>query len=195
MSSLSAVLNVTQNAVMAVNGLAEAVFGTKRHSASFLFRILHSTPATCGLLDRIAHPTAIQNLALQFYQRALTLAREGRPEHPPASFPRIPSFLRAANQLAPVKIPLRNRGAPARRLRDPKNSDLNVPLIVQPQLFSLFSVLSWGQYSYYGPAARSRMWCTVEISGTLVLWGALEAGTILAFCVRVFSLAICSDFV
>ncbi|KAH9059075.1 hypothetical protein EDB87DRAFT_1675215 [Lactarius vividus] len=35
--------------------------------------------------------------------------------------------------------------------------DLNVPLIVQPQLFALFTLLSWIQCMYYG-RARSRAW-------------------------------------
>ena len=63
--------------------------------------------------------------------------------------------------------------------------DLNVPLIVQPQLFGLFSLLSWGQCMYYG-GARSRVWCAVVLGGTLVVWGALEAGLVFALRVRVF---------
>jgi hypothetical protein len=66
--------------------------------------------------------------------------------------------------------------------------DLNVPLIVQPQLFGLFSLLCWGQCLYYGPTARSRAWCAVVIGGTLVLWGALEAAMVSALRVRVFIL-------
>jgi hypothetical protein len=60
--------------------------------------------------------------------------------------------------------------------------DLNLPLILQPQLFGFFTLLSWGQCMYYG-AARSRTWCLVTIGGTLSLWGALEA--VLAFSLRV----------
>ncbi|KAI0251721.1 PQ loop repeat-domain-containing protein [Lactifluus subvellereus] len=52
--------------------------------------------------------------------------------------------------------------------------DLNIPLIVQPQLFGLFSLLSWGQCMYYG-ATRSRVWCAAVLGGTLALWGVLEA--------------------
>jgi len=46
--------------------------------------------------------------------------------------------------------------------------DLNVLLIVPPQLFAL---LSWGQYLYYGSVACSCTQCTIEFSGTLVLYG------------------------
>ena len=60
-----------------------------------------------------------------------------------------------------------------------------MPLIVQPQLFGLFSLLCWGQCLYYGPTARSRAWCAVVLGGTLVLWGALEAAMVLALRVRV----------
>jgi hypothetical protein len=64
--------------------------------------------------------------------------------------------------------------------------DLNVPLIVQPQLFGLFSLLSWGQCMYYG-AGRSRQWCVVVLGSTLVVWGALEAALVFALRVRVYS--------
>jgi hypothetical protein len=47
--------------------------------------------------------------------------------------------------------------------------DLNVPVIVQPQPFGIFSLLCWGQCLYYGPTARSRAWCAVVLGGTLVL--------------------------
>ena len=62
--------------------------------------------------------------------------------------------------------------------------DLNVPLIVQPQLFALFSLLSWGQCMYYG-AARSRLWCAVVLGCTLVFWGVLEATMVFTLRVRV----------
>ncbi len=62
--------------------------------------------------------------------------------------------------------------------------DLNVPLIVQPQLFGLFSLLSRGQCMYYG-AARSRVWCILVLGGTLVIWGGLEAALVFALRVRV----------
>jgi hypothetical protein len=62
--------------------------------------------------------------------------------------------------------------------------DLNVPLIVQPQLFALFSLLSWGQCMYYG-AARSRLWCAVVLGCTLVVWGILEAALVFTLRVRV----------
>ncbi|KAI0288986.1 PQ loop repeat-domain-containing protein [Russula brevipes] len=57
--------------------------------------------------------------------------------------------------------------------------DLNVPLIVQPQLFGLFSLLSWCQCLYYS-TARSRTWCIVVLCSTLVLWGGLEAALVFA---------------
>lgn len=57
--------------------------------------------------------------------------------------------------------------------------DLNVPLIVQPQLFGLFSLLSWGQCMYYG-GTRSRVWCALVLGGTLVIWGALEVALVFA---------------
>jgi hypothetical protein len=62
--------------------------------------------------------------------------------------------------------------------------DLNIPLIVQPQLFGLFSLLSWGQCMYYG-SARSRLWCAVVLGSTLMAWGALEAAMVFALRVRV----------
>ncbi|KAH9166035.1 hypothetical protein EDB89DRAFT_2006560 [Lactarius sanguifluus] len=58
--------------------------------------------------------------------------------------------------------------------------DLNVPLIVQPQLFALFTLLSWTQCMYYGRAAHSRAWCATVLAGTLVLYAALEAGMVFA---------------
>ncbi|KAH9973583.1 PQ loop repeat-domain-containing protein [Lactifluus volemus] len=57
--------------------------------------------------------------------------------------------------------------------------DLNIPLIVQPQLFGLFSLLSWGQCLYYG-TAHSRTWCTAVLGCTLALWGALEVAFVFA---------------
>ncbi|KAF8268698.1 hypothetical protein EI94DRAFT_1771495 [Lactarius quietus] len=44
--------------------------------------------------------------------------------------------------------------------------DLNIPLIVQPQLFGLFTLLSWAQCMYYG-RAHSRKWCAVVLGATL----------------------------
>jgi len=60
--------------------------------------------------------------------------------------------------------------------------DLNIPLIIQPQLFGLFALLSWGQCMYYG-SARSRTWCAAVLGGTLALWGILEV--VLVFALRV----------
>src|SRR6266702_2101706 len=61
--------------------------------------------------------------------------------------------------------------------------DLNVPLIVQPQLFALFALLSWMQCMYYG-RGHSRAWCAAVLAGTLVLYAALEAGMVFALRVR-----------
>ncbi|KAI9434542.1 hypothetical protein F5148DRAFT_990044 [Russula earlei] len=57
--------------------------------------------------------------------------------------------------------------------------DWNVPLIVQPQLLGLFSLLSWGQCMYYG-AGRTRAWCAAVLGVTLALCGALEAALVFA---------------
>ena len=62
--------------------------------------------------------------------------------------------------------------------------DLNVPLIVQPQLFGLFSLLSWGQCMYYGETRRSRLWCALVLGGTLAIWGSLEAALVFSLRVR-----------
>jgi len=70
-----------------------------------------------------------------------------------------------------------------------------VPLTVQPQLFGLFSLFSWGECLYYGPTTRSRAWCAGVLGGTLVLWGALEEAMVLALRVRVFCSTIASDMV
>jgi len=70
--------------------------------------------------------------------------------------------------------------------------DLNVPLTVQPQLFALFSLLSWGQCLYYDPM-RAGTRCAVVLGGTLVFWGAHEAVMVLALRVRVFCLTISAD--
>jgi hypothetical protein len=79
--------------------------------------------------------------------------------------------------------------------------DLNVPLIVQPQLFGLFSLLSWGQCLYYRErrdavaASRSRARCAVVLGCTLALWGALEAALVFAVRVRrVTSLSVSPPF-
>ena len=61
--------------------------------------------------------------------------------------------------------------------------DLNVPLIVQPQLFALLTLLSWTQCMYYG-RARSRNWCVGVLAVTLVVYAALEAGMVFALRVR-----------
>ena len=62
--------------------------------------------------------------------------------------------------------------------------DLNVPLIVQPQLFALFTLCSWAQCMYYGRRKRSRRWCAGVLGVTLVVYAALEAGIVFALRVR-----------
>ncbi|KAN0138195.1 PQ loop repeat domain containing protein [Lactarius tabidus] len=57
--------------------------------------------------------------------------------------------------------------------------DLNVPLIVQPQLFALFTLFSWAQCMYYG-RGRSRRWCVRVLGGMIVVYTALEAGIVFA---------------
>jgi hypothetical protein len=70
--------------------------------------------------------------------------------------------------------------------------DLNVPLIVQPQLFGLFSLLCWSQCLYYSAtAARSRSWCAMVLAGTLAAWGTLEGVLVLVLRVRVKLLFVC----
>ncbi|KAI9453020.1 PQ loop repeat-domain-containing protein [Lactarius psammicola] len=61
--------------------------------------------------------------------------------------------------------------------------DLNVPLIIQPQLFALFTLLSWSQCMYYD-RARSRAWCAAVLASILVFFAALEAGMVFAVRVR-----------
>ncbi len=57
--------------------------------------------------------------------------------------------------------------------------DLNVPLIVQPQLFALLTLLSWTQCMYYG-RAHSRARCAAVLVGMLVVYSAFEAGIVYA---------------
>lgn len=131
-------------------------------------------------MDRPTHPTTNQNLAHQIRRGSLTLARVS-PTTPTKKKKRFlytltdiitgTSFLWGIAAL-PLGIYVIAQ-------------DLNVPLIVQPQLFGLLSLLSWGQCMYYGePQRRSRTWCALVLGGTLTIWGALEAAVVLALRVR-----------
>ncbi|KAL6307228.1 PQ loop repeat-domain-containing protein [Sparassis latifolia] len=57
--------------------------------------------------------------------------------------------------------------------------DINVPLILQPQLFSALSLFSWAQCMYYG-----RKWsfktCTVSFISLAATFGGFEAGMVYA---------------
>ena len=75
------------------------------------------------------------------------------------------------------------------------SQDLIVNLIVQPQLFSFFSLRTRASTCTTAPALRSRRSFTAELGGTLVLWGVLEAGIVLALRVCALCSAICSDLV
>ncbi|KAF7331490.1 hypothetical protein MKEN_00027900 [Mycena kentingensis (nom. inval.)] len=59
--------------------------------------------------------------------------------------------------------------------------NLNIPLIVQPQLFGLLCMVSWGQCQYYdAPPTRSkRLSLALSIGATLLL-GAFEAAMVFA---------------
>lgn len=124
-------------------------------------------------MDCPTHPTTHQDLAHQIHRGSFTLARVS--PHPPSPIDLIlytssHSFLWGIAAL-PLGVYVIVQ-------------DLNVPLIVQPQLFGLFSLLSWCQCMYYGGAARSRTWCALVLGGTLVIWGALEAALVFALQVR-----------
>ncbi|EED85670.1 predicted protein, partial [Postia placenta Mad-698-R] len=57
--------------------------------------------------------------------------------------------------------------------------DLNIPLIVQPQLFSALCFLSWTQCQYYGHR-RSKLTCIGLYTICLGFLGGLQAGMIYA---------------
>ncbi|KIM44548.1 hypothetical protein M413DRAFT_442512 [Hebeloma cylindrosporum] len=50
---------------------------------------------------------------------------------------------------------------------------LNIPLIVQPQLFGFLCLVSWGQCQYYG-TGRSRWAATAITLSVIILFGLLE---------------------
>ncbi|RJE19362.1 PQ loop repeat protein [Aspergillus sclerotialis] len=55
---------------------------------------------------------------------------------------------------------------------------VNIPLQVQPQVFGVFSLISWGQILYYGHK-YTRVKATLLVIGTIALCGGLEALLIL----------------
>ncbi|KAI0060719.1 PQ-loop-domain-containing protein [Artomyces pyxidatus] len=57
--------------------------------------------------------------------------------------------------------------------------DLNVPLILQPQLFGLFALTSWAQCMYYGKG-HSLRWCAASMLAILTIFAALEVGLVYA---------------
>ncbi|KAJ7124427.1 PQ loop repeat-domain-containing protein [Mycena epipterygia] len=57
--------------------------------------------------------------------------------------------------------------------------DLNIPLILQPQLFGLLALVSWGQCQYYN-FKRSRAAATAMALGVMLLVGGFEAGMVFA---------------
>ncbi|KAJ9295568.1 hypothetical protein DTO271G3_6024 [Paecilomyces variotii] len=59
---------------------------------------------------------------------------------------------------------------------------VNVPLQVQPQMFSFFSLISWGQILYYNHNYSFRK-ATLAVVGTGVLLGGLEA--LFVLCLRI----------
>ncbi|KAJ9317463.1 hypothetical protein DTO271D3_2284 [Paecilomyces variotii] len=59
---------------------------------------------------------------------------------------------------------------------------VNVPLQVQPQMFSFFSLISWGQILYYNHNYSLRR-ATLAVLGTGVLLGGLE--TMFILCLRI----------
>ncbi|KAJ7148495.1 hypothetical protein C8R43DRAFT_1009158 [Mycena crocata] len=57
--------------------------------------------------------------------------------------------------------------------------NLNIPLILQPQLFGVLALISWGQCQYYD-ASRSRLAATVMAITIMLLIGGFEAAMVFA---------------
>jgi len=57
--------------------------------------------------------------------------------------------------------------------------NLNIPLIIQPQLFGMLSLISWGQCQYYGNR-RSRTVSIVSVVAVAAVLGGLEMGAVFA---------------
>ena len=146
-------------------------------------------------MDCAAHPATRQKLAHQIHRWSLTLARVS---HSPAPVrPLRSDTLRLHPHVGAVCIYMlltTSRSFLWCIAALPLGvyvivQDLNVPLIVQPQVFGFLSLLSWGQCMYYD-AGRSRAWCTVVLGSMLAVWGALEAALVFALRVRVLSLCV-----
>ncbi|KAJ7862656.1 PQ loop repeat-domain-containing protein [Mycena olivaceomarginata] len=57
--------------------------------------------------------------------------------------------------------------------------NLNIPLIIQPQLFGFLALVSWGQCQYYG-VGRSRRAAAVMALGVMLIVGGFEAAMVFA---------------
>ncbi|KAJ7721337.1 PQ loop repeat-domain-containing protein [Mycena maculata] len=57
--------------------------------------------------------------------------------------------------------------------------NLNIPLIVQPQLFGLLCMISWGQCQYYGSTRPKRVSLIIAVAAIAVL-GAFETAMVFA---------------
>ncbi|KAI0047850.1 hypothetical protein FA95DRAFT_1451387, partial [Auriscalpium vulgare] len=57
--------------------------------------------------------------------------------------------------------------------------NLNIPLIVQPQLFGSLALVSWAQCMYYD-RGRSRRWCISATLAILIMFATLETGLVYA---------------
>ncbi|KAJ6467911.1 PQ loop repeat-domain-containing protein [Mycena sanguinolenta] len=57
--------------------------------------------------------------------------------------------------------------------------DLNIPLILQPQLFGFLALVSWGQCQYYS-VGRSQRAATVMALGAMLVVGSFEAAMVFA---------------
>ncbi|KAI0057219.1 PQ-loop-domain-containing protein [Artomyces pyxidatus] len=57
--------------------------------------------------------------------------------------------------------------------------DLNVPLIIQPQLFGFFALVSWVQCMFYGEK-HSLRWCATAMLSIMILFAGLETGVVYA---------------
>ncbi|KAJ7245217.1 PQ loop repeat-domain-containing protein [Mycena rebaudengoi] len=57
--------------------------------------------------------------------------------------------------------------------------DLNIPLIIQPQLFGFLALVSWGQCQYYG-VGRSRRAAAMMALGVMLIVGGFEAAMVFA---------------
>lgn len=58
--------------------------------------------------------------------------------------------------------------------------DLNVPLIVQPQLFGALCLLSWAQCQFYGAPRRPLRVCVALYAACLCALAGFQAGVVYA---------------